>query len=38
MPHSGPEDEPRIDLDEMRKKSAAIATLCAWINNRLDIA
>ena len=38
LPNSGTKEEPRINIDEMRKKSVAIATLSAWINTCLDIA
>ena len=38
MPNDGNKEEPRIVVDEMRKKSSAIATLSIWINTCLDIA
>ena len=38
MPNNGIKEEPRIIIDEMRKKSSAIATLSIWINTCLDIA
>ena len=38
MPKTGTEEEPRIDVEAMRKKSAPQASVAAWINNCLDIA